>query len=289
MRNAILIFFLIFVGTTVTSSQSTSDNSRIDPGSVRDNVYTNRSLGINWDLPNGWVVDSTLAPSKETRYPLLRLSPDEKESAESVELSYAGQVDSGDVIGDLESSNWKSTAQPRSYTLGSGLGCSRVDLERVGPPTEYRTIFICQRYGQHLIFSLIATSPDRINELVRAVLRIRVQPDWGTPDEPFSPTAPGAFPKRVRISQGVSQSLLQKKVQPKYPDEARKTRIQGSVIFLAHISTDGNIKNLYLLSGHPLLAPAALDAVSQWTYRPYLLQGIPVEVETQITINFTLQ
>jgi TonB family protein len=289
MRNAILIFLVIFVGTTLASSQNVSDNSRIDPGSVHDNVYTNQFLGISWELPNGWVVDSTPAPSEETRHIILQLLPSGKESVESVELSYTSEMDPSDVIGDIESHGWKSTEKARSVTVGGGIGSSRMDFERIGTPAESRAVFIGQRRGKSLIFSLTALSPDRLNELAHAVSQIKVQPDWGTPDDPFSPTAPGALPKRVRISQGVSQSLLQKKVQPKYPKEARKTRIQGSVIFLAHVSTEGKIKNLYVLSGHPLLTPAALDAVSQWIYRPYLLQGTPVEVETQITINFTLQ
>ncbi len=95
-------------------------------------------------------------------------------------------------------------------------------------------------------------------------------------------------PQRVRVSQGVTQGLLVKKVQPNYPPLARQARIQGSVLLQAEISKDGTIENLRLISGHPMLAPAAIEAVKQWRYRPYILNGEPVEVETQITVNFTL-
>src|SRR6202789_3299525 len=97
-----------------------------------------------------------------------------------------------------------------------------------------------------------------------------------------------ATPQRVRVSQGVTQGLLIRKVQPNYPPLARQARIQGSVLLQAEISKDGSIENLHLLSGHPMLAPAAIEAVKQWKYKPYILNGEPVEVETQITVNFTL-
>jgi periplasmic protein TonB len=104
--------------------------------------------------------------------------------------------------------------------------------------------------------------------------------------------APMAVPKvavqRVRVSQGVTQGMVLHKVQPTYPPLARTARVQGSVILAAVIGKDGAIQNLHVLSGHPLLQQAALEAVKQWKYRPYILNGEPVEVDTQVTVNFTL-
>lgn len=97
-----------------------------------------------------------------------------------------------------------------------------------------------------------------------------------------------ATPQRVRVSQGVTQGLVIHKVQPAYPPLARQARIQGSVTLQAEISKDGSIQNLRLISGHPMLAPSAIEAVKQWKYKPYILNGEPVEVETTITVNFTL-
>ena len=97
-----------------------------------------------------------------------------------------------------------------------------------------------------------------------------------------------ATPQRVRVSSGVSQGLLIKKVTPNYPPLARQARIQGQVVLQAEISKDGTIQNLQLISGHPMLAPAAIEAVKQWRYRPYLLNGEPVAVETQVIVNFSL-
>ncbi|MGH9511644.1 MAG: energy transducer TonB [Terriglobales bacterium] len=97
-----------------------------------------------------------------------------------------------------------------------------------------------------------------------------------------------ATPTRIRVSQGVTQGLKIRDVHPVYPPLARQARIQGTVLLQAVISKDGSIQNLRVISGHPMLVPAAIDAVQQWKYKPYILNGEPVEVETQITVNFTL-
>jgi len=97
-----------------------------------------------------------------------------------------------------------------------------------------------------------------------------------------------ATPQRVRVSSGVSTGLLIKKVTPNYPQLAKQARIQGTVVLQAEISKEGTIQNLQLISGHPMLAPAAIEAVRQWRYKPYLLNGEPVAVETQVVVNFSL-
>jgi protein TonB len=95
-------------------------------------------------------------------------------------------------------------------------------------------------------------------------------------------------PKRIRVSQGVSKGLLVQKIEPKYPLLAQQARIQGQVLLRAIIAKDGSMKELELVSGHPLLAPAAIEAVRHWHYRPFLLNGEPIEVETNVTVNFQL-
>jgi protein TonB len=95
-------------------------------------------------------------------------------------------------------------------------------------------------------------------------------------------------PQRVRISQGVTKGLLIHRVEPPYPPLAKAARVQGEVVLSAIISVNGEIENLQLASGHPMLVPAALTAVRQWRYKPYLLNGQPVEVETTITVIFAL-
>jgi len=96
-------------------------------------------------------------------------------------------------------------------------------------------------------------------------------------------------PQRVRVSSGVISGLLIHKVAPIYPIEARQARIQGTVVLQAEISKEGRIADLHLISGPRELVSAAIGAVQQWRYKPYLLAGEPVEVETQIQVNFELR
>lgn len=84
------------------------------------------------------------------------------------------------------------------------------------------------------------------------------------------------------------QGQLVRQVQPRYPEIARDMHLAGTVRLEAIIGTDGTVRSLNLLSGNPILARAAVDAVHQWRYRPTLLNGAPVEVETYITVNFVL-
>lgn len=103
-----------------------------------------------------------------------------------------------------------------------------------------------------------------------------------------SASAPAPVLSALNISQGVSQGLLIKKVSPVYPASAMRMHLEGSVQLMATISKMGNIASVKSISGDPVLAQAAMDAVKQWKYRPYLLNGEPVEIQTQITVNFKL-
>jgi TonB family protein len=96
------------------------------------------------------------------------------------------------------------------------------------------------------------------------------------------------FPRGVRISSGVSQTFLLRKVDPEYPPEAKDEHIEGVVRLEVNIDREGNVSNLEPISGDPALAAAAIEAVRQWKYRPYLLHGEPVEVDTQVEVNFRL-
>jgi protein TonB len=95
-----------------------------------------------------------------------------------------------------------------------------------------------------------------------------------------------AKPQKLRISSGVAEGLLKAKVDPQYPQMARIAHVQGDVILQATISKSGAIENLRAVSGHPILIQAAMDAVRQWRYAPYTLNGEPVEIETTITVKF---
>jgi periplasmic protein TonB len=107
-------------------------------------------------------------------------------------------------------------------------------------------------------------------------------------NHPVMPTAPPTPPTRIFRTSSMLQGALIHSVQPVYPPLARTARIQGAVVLSAIIAKDGSMEGLHALSGHPMLITAAVEAVRQWRYRPYILNNEAIEVETQITVNFTL-
>lgn len=115
-----------------------------------------------------------------------------------------------------------------------------------------------------------------MNAALRSILEVR----------PIRPKI--APPERVRVSARVSHDLLTHSVAPIYPPNAREARIQGSVLFGVVIAKDGTIKELKVISGPTALVDSAATSVRQWRFRPYTLNGNPVEVETQVTVNFVL-
>jgi TonB family protein len=113
-----------------------------------------------------------------------------------------------------------------------------------------------------------------------------VEPDSATnspakPDQTETPTP-------LEVSPDAVQALLIKRVAPVYPPLARQARIQGTVVLNIVINKSGEVRDLQLYSGHPILAPAAIQAVKQWRYRPYEQNGQPVEIKTTVQVNFTL-
>jgi len=102
------------------------------------------------------------------------------------------------------------------------------------------------------------------------------------------PKVKAEAPKKVNISGGVAQGMLLQKTVPMYPPIAKAARVSGTVVLQATISKTGTIENLHVISGPAMLQQSAMDAVRSWRYRPYLLNGDPVEVETTVNVVFTL-
>jgi len=111
------------------------------------------------------------------------------------------------------------------------------------------------------------------------------------PPPPPAPYASGSAPtpQRIRIGGAVQASKLASKVDPVYPEQARSAGIDGDVLLDVTIDEDGHVESVAVRDGNPVLATAAVDAVKQWTYRPTLLNGQPVSVQTQVTVPFRLQ
>jgi TonB family protein len=166
-------------------------------------------------------------------------------------------------------------------TSGSSDKAERIVKEL----SESNDALVVGTVGRTLTNSLAAPSVyDTGNRLLERARALEPNnPAWKADTAAASPAL-----MRIRVGGNVQQSKLKKKVNPVYPPLAKQARIQGTVRFNVIISKDGKVQNLTVISGHPLLIPAATDAVKQWEYEQTFLNGQPVEVVTQVDVNFTL-
>jgi TonB family protein len=193
---------------------------------------------------------------------------------------------------------------PASVLLGPGM-----KMGPSGPPSQMATVRsietsslpstlrdqVASRLQVHVGDQLTASA---VNDLMAAATEIdshlnvtlRMSPDGNgnLVQITLNTAGPASTPSRIRVGGNVAAVNLIGKVQPVYPQLAKQARVQGSVHFTAIIGKDGHVQDLQLIGGHPLLVQAAQDAVKQWVYKPTLLNGEPVEVTTQIDVNFTL-
>ncbi len=150
----------------------------------------------------------------------------------------------------------------------------------------FPVVTVNARPGQETPDSPIPGIPE--GETVGPILSAGIinQPQLVEPPHLARPPQPEKHP--LKLSEGVLQAQLISRIEPRYPTLAVQTRTEGTVQLHAIIGRDGRITALDVISGHPLLVKAALEAVRQWTYRPTMLNGEPVEVETSITVIFKL-
>jgi len=140
------------------------------------------------------------------------------------------------------------------------------------------------------------TPPPQTRTAEPAPVNNRAHAEAAEPDSKLSKSTPTSAKneseaqplQRTRLSPDEAAGLLVEKVVPDYPSLARQAHVKGSVVLEANISKDGAVENLRAVSGHPLLIPAAIDAVKHWRYKPYVLNGQATPVNTQITVNFAL-
>jgi protein TonB len=137
-------------------------------------------------------------------------------------------------------------------------------------------------------WNIVGWSKPAIETAVATLQSVKPAPPATMADPPVPTAAESDGAKHIRISSGVSTGLLIKKVTPVYPPEALHGRVQGSVVLRAAINKTGDIADLEVVSGPIELVVSAVNAVRKWKYRPYLFKGEPVEVDTQIVVNYAL-
>jgi protein TonB len=123
---------------------------------------------------------------------------------------------------------------------------------------------------------------------IAAEVETIVRVDFRLADGPVIRSPPSKVSQRLRVSAGVAQGWIESKVEPVYPEDAKQKKIEGTVMLNVDIDQEGNVERVELVSGHPMLAPAAMDAVLQWKYRPFVLGGEAVAVETTEQVRFVL-
>jgi TonB family protein len=186
--------------------------------------------------------------------------------------------------------------------MAAGRDYFRVNMAH-GTAGRHQCMICTTAKGHLLVWNAGASNEKGVEEIVATLNSITVLPersaaestpaaaaDQNQGEAKAAPSRPVvAWPSKVRVSSGVSQGLLLKRVAPLYPSEARSAYIQGTVVLRAEISQTGDITDIELLDGPIELAGSAVAAVRQWKYRPYLLQGRPVTVDTQIQVNYQLR
>jgi periplasmic protein TonB len=202
---------------------------------------------------------------------------------------------------------WKTVGLPSSRTVSTPISLGKVAVESasephvgtaatVAPASSSAARFVAPgRIPRDIPMGADTEATNPIGEMCTGVCNATNLPVGTGGGNLFSlggeravmPTLHPTIVRAFRTSTMLEGSLI-RRVQPVYPPLAKIAHIQGPVVLFAVISKTGLIEDLRLASGHPMLSKAAIDAVSQWLYRPYVLNNEPIEVETQITVNFVL-
>lgn len=309
-------WFRIAVAGMVASSFSFAQQASNSPevlelanGVIANGVYSNECLGFSLPIPAGWEVDTKAvgAGGRAKRLPggaltLLFLRPQGKPSDVSlIHLQTFDPTAQTDSVQDYVSRLVHQ--QARTVRMEDGTLIEK-ELVRDASPVDYGgrhffraefkqsfrgdTFYVGYVYtkfrGYFIGEELVARSPEELNRAADFLLPISFREDERDPRCLQGPPSVG----RIRVSEGVAERLLITKVEPRYPDDARHAHVEGSVVLKALIGATGDVEELSLVSGDPLLVPAAMEAVKQWKYKPYLLNGEPLKVETQISVSFEL-
>ena len=253
--------------------------------------YFNPEIGIKVHLPEGWKIVMEKKPDfgaaraaamKVGTLATLLLVHDHTGSSAQ---AYRAMVE--EELG--KNPDFQVTGQEPAKL--DGLDGERIAFKYTRNKTEMRGwMFLLANGDQHYRIGALAPS-DTFNELAPAYTAMLQTVRFAQlhTDEKFASTVPvpdSLLPQRIRVAPDVAAVFLVRKVTPKYPHDAEMARIQGTVVVAVVISKSGDVHSLHGVRGHPMLLPAAIQAIQWWKYKPYLLNGNPVEVETTVEVHF---
>lgn len=319
-------FFSHAVLTAQVAGSSSPEPPRYDRGVIANGTYTNDCLGFSLALPEGWEASNSAAKApgiaihaggalwlltlkRQTGSVLgesiLLLAVDTNPSFAFTAEQFVTQSVQRTINIDPQRRELTRAAHTVDY---GGKKFYRADYKQSSDKGGAMYLgYIYTKFRAHLIgITLSASSPEALDESANVLQKIVFGDDQpnpacvpGTNDGlqpgtglgvlgsvvPADTVKPGS---RVRVSSGVSSGLLVKRVEPQYPEAARNDRIEGTIILSASISELGNVETVELVSGDRTLAPAAIEAVKQWKYKPFLLNGTPMTMLTQVVVEFRL-
>ncbi|MBI2678093.1 MAG: energy transducer TonB [Candidatus Koribacter versatilis] len=314
MRTARALVLLLLLALSASAQRSDGNVRRIvaGAGAIQANTYVNRSIGVSYEFPAGWRAQTPAMPPKFADRPfpvailtaqplvarnvsiaLLMMPLDALASVPAEERRDAGKF--------LE--RWARASERTEDAHLAIIGAIhpievdshsfvRADVRRSGHAAEsYASVFAGPVNGIMFVLELDAPSLAEANGLTDVSDSLTFFPPDDPDDTPQPPLVVHADPstvKRITISESAARARVRTKVDPQYPAEALERAVEGDVMIDIVVGADGNVAEATVLSGHPLLNDAALDAIKQWTFEPMTVDGAPAETQTKIRVRFSL-
>lgn len=289
---------------------------RFDVGTIDAGFYINHCLGFSYPIPEGWEINSQalgtpsgvakqqpggdlilLIADQHTKRPVFNRMVLTATNASALKFDTAEFVSRFVHAQAKDDPSLKILKEAYAVDF-AGKQFFRSDFTDQHSGAILYKAFLSTRFrGYFLGWTIVAGTTDELDSAAQSLQKIVFQQDQPDPSCAVPPpvtTTAGVksgvvVTPPVRISPTVAQSLLVKTIEPRYPEAARQQHIQGEVVVQGNIDTNGDVQNLKAISGNPVLIPAALEAVQLWKYKPFLLDGRPIEAETQITVRVVPQ
>ena len=313
---------VLLMALVLSANAQSPDQPRYDTGVIANGVYTNECMGFSVPIPSGWEFSKESGDTGTTR--IGTHMPDGSIDLFMMDKHTDPASLNRIVIIALDATRFNGTAKDFVARAVHGFVDAdpiRYELLRntfvadYGGKQFYRSdykqnlknggamylAYVFTKFRGYLLGAiLMARSTAALDEAADSLHDISFAADQPNPacivgDNTrtgrmvgvIGAVSSGAKGPRVRVSSIVAQGLLVKKVDPQYPEDARKAGVQGPVLLSIVVSKEGNVEaDIKVISGDPKIVPAALDAVKNWKFKPYLLDGQPMEMETTVSITF---
>ena len=293
MRNQLAILLLLISCSTTRAGSESQPPSLV--GTTEQGTYTNAFFKLTWHFPETWRI-APVAPAaagKTGFHQLLRLLPgkDEELSFAVQDLprnSYAWEKFPEVMTKTVTNDGWDLFGGSDAFYIGN-LWLKRQEFVRKDK-NQYMSTVVGPLRGYELEFFASAATHEELDQLMRMISGIQIVPDWENQlSRSIKTNDPEPTPELLLEGKDSVKKLhISRNVRPEYPPIAAAARVQGNVVLECRITTDGKIASIYLLQGNPCLIQSAIAAVSQWEYERFKRDGVPVPVQTEISVVFSL-